>query len=71
MALGIDQYMHMYSVVWFEYGRCNWLQVEALSEVKQYKEALQALEVAAMQDKEFANGKDMKLMQKQLRAAIR
>ena len=47
------------------------LQIEALSELKQYKEALQALDIAAQQDKEFAKGKDMRLMQKQLRAVIK
>lgn len=46
------------------------VQVEALSNLERYKEALQALEVAGKQDKEFAKGKDMRLMQRQLRGAL-
>ena len=47
------------------------LQVEALSELKQYQEALQALESAAQQDKAFATSKEMKLMQRQLQAVTK
>lgn len=47
------------------------VQVEALSEMKKYREALQVLESAAQQDKTFATSKEMKLMRRQLQAVTK